>query len=486
MSPEQMLAYTEARPAETDRLRRRYVLSRSLAFLIAALLLSLSLAACGGGGKDAAPGGETPGATSAGGTVAIDLWHAEPAANLDTLERLASRYNASQDEVRVRPIYQGTIQEVTAKLLTSLSSGQAPAIALLVEADAQKMIDSGAVAPAQDFVDRENYDLSDLNKTLVGLYTAEGKLWGMPFCAGMGLLYYNKVTFREVGLDPERPPRDLEEVRQYSEKILKRDSSGQVVRSGIALDISDWTERMAAEHDDLFVDNENGHEGRATKVLFDNDTGRWFFQWWHDMVDEGLAFNVGRNPTWADGLMAIASGRAAMTFSYSSALRSVIDVLEKGVEGVEIGVGALPGVPGGTGYPLLINRGLWIINLRPVEEQEAAWKFVKWLMEPEQQAEWFAGSGYLPTSHAALDLPAARDVTAKYPQFQVPVELYLNSPTTPAALGALLGPFAQVREEIMSAVEAMLSGAKDPDQALEDAAAESNRIIEEYNQRVKD
>jgi sn-glycerol 3-phosphate transport system substrate-binding protein len=124
--------------------------------------------------------------------------------------------------------------------------------------------------------------------------------------------------------------------------------------------------------------------------------------------------------------------------------------------------------------------------VRPEEEQEAAWKFIKWLVEPEQQAEWFVGSGYLPASHAAVDVPAARDVIAKYPQFQVPLDLYLNSPATPAALGALLGPFRQVREELSRAVEAMLSGAKDPDQALEDAAAESNRIIEEYNQRVKD
>jgi len=461
--------------------------SRSLALLIAVLLLSLSLAACGGGSEEATPSAETPGAGPPTETVTIDLWHSETAANLDTMERLVSRYNASQDEVRVRSSYQGGPADLMAKLLTSLGSRQVPAVALLDEPEPQKMIDSGAVAPVQDFVDREDYDLSDLNETLVRSYTAEDKLWGMPFCAGMGLLYYNKVVFREVGLDPETPPRDLEEVRQYSEKILKRDASGNVVRSGIATDVQDWTERILAEHDDLLVDSENGHEGRATKVLFDNDTGRWFFQWWHDMVDEGLAFNVGRNPTFADGLMALASGRAAMTFSYSSALRSVIDALEAGVQGVEIGVGGLPGVPGGTGAPYLINRGLWILNLRPEEEQEAAWKFVKWLTEPEQQAEWFAGSGYLPASHAAVDLPAAREVVAKYPQFQVPLDLYLNNPATSAAQSvALLGPFPQVREELLRAVEAMLAGAKDPDQALEDAAAESDRIIEEYNRRVED
>jgi sn-glycerol 3-phosphate transport system substrate-binding protein len=461
-------------------------MSKPRALMIAVLFLSLSLAACGGGGEEAKPTGETPGASPTGGTVTIDFWHSETAANLDTLERLVSQYNSSQDEVRVRISQQGNNEELMAKLTASLNSREVPALAYLVEADTQKMIDSGAVAPIQDFVDREDYDLSDLNETLVKFYTAEGKLWMMPFCGGVPLLYYNKVVFREVGLDPETPPRDLEEVRQYSEKILKRDGAGNVVRSGIALDLGQWQERMVADHDELLVDNENGHEGRATKVLFDNDTERWFFQWWHDMVDEGLAFNVGRNPTYADNLLAMATGRAAMTFSFSSALRSVIDALEAGVEGLEIGVAGLPGVPGGTGHPLLIERGLAIFNLRPEEEQEAAWKFIKWLVEPEQQAEWFAGSGYLPVSGAAVDLPAARDVVAKYPLFQVALDLYLSSPTTPAALGALLGPFWQVREALDTGVEAMLAGAKEPDQALEDAAAESNRIIEQYNERVED
>jgi sn-glycerol 3-phosphate transport system substrate-binding protein len=462
-------------------------MSKHCAFLILVLAFLLAATACGGGGEKAPPTGETPGASPAGGTVTIDLWHSETAANSDTLERLISRYNSSQDEVKVQSSFQGGPADLMAKVMASLGSRQVPAVALLDEPEPQMMIDSGAVVPVQDFVDREGYDLSDLNETLVRSYTAEGKLWGMPFCAGMGLLYYNKLTFREVGLDPEQPPRDLEEVRQYSEKILKRDAAGNVVRSGIALDIQDWTERILAEHDDLLVDNENGHEGRATKVLFNNDTGRWYFQWWHDMVDQGLAFNVGRNPTFADGLMALPSGRAAMTFSYSSALRSVVDALAAGVQGVEIGVGALPGVPGGTGTPYLINRGLWILNLRPEREQEAAWKFVKWLMEPEQQAEWFAGSGYLPVSRAAVDLPASKEVIAKYPQFQVPLDLYLNNLTTSAAQSvALLGPFPQVREELLRAVEAMLAGAKSPDQALEDAAAESDRIIEQYNQRVKE
>jgi sn-glycerol 3-phosphate transport system substrate-binding protein len=458
---------------------------KSLLSLVAVLLLSVTLGACGGG-EEGTSTPETPGASPAGGTVAIDLWHSESAANQDTLQRLISRYNSSQDEVKVQAFFQGTDEELMAKLVTSLGSGQVPAVAILSELDTQMMIDSGDVTPVQHFIDREGYDLSDLDEKSVQEYTVQSKLWAMPFSSGVPLLYYNKVTFREVGLDPDKPPQDLEELRQYSEKLLKRDASGNVVRSGIALDNQEWTQRTLALHGDLLVNNNNGRDGHATRVLFDNDTGRYFFQWWHDMVEQGLAFDVGRNLTYADGFLAMVSGRAAMTFSYSNALRSVVDALEKGIQGVEMGVAPVPGAPGSTGAPLLFGRVFWILNLRPEREQEAAWKFIKWLMEPEQQAEWFAGTGYLPTSHSAVDLPAAKEVIAKYPQFQVPLDLYLESPMTPATLNALIGPFWRVQETLHQGADAMLSGAKDPDQALEDAAADANRIIEEYNQRVND
>jgi sn-glycerol 3-phosphate transport system substrate-binding protein len=446
----------------------------------------VTLGACGGGEKST-PTAETPGASPPAGPVDIDFWHSEVAANQETISRLVDRFNASQNEVKVHASFQGTYDDAMAKLVASLPTHQVPAVAFLGDTYTQMGIDSGAAAPIQDFVDRDGYDLSDLDPKGIESFTVQGKLWAMPFAMEVALLYYNKVAFREVGLDPERPPQDLEELRQYSERLLKRDGSGNVVRSGLALDIAMWTAGMLAEHGDLLVDQSNGHDGRATKVLFDNDTGRWFFQWWHDMVDEGLAFNVGRNPTMVEGFVAIASARAAMTFSYSGALRSVIDALEAGEPGaqnIEIGVSRLPGVPGGTGQTGFSSYGLWILNVRPKAEQEAAWKFIKWLMEPEQQAEWFASSGYLPVSRSAVNLPVAQDVLAHYPRFQVPFDLYLNAPANPATEGTILGPFQKVREAVYRGVEEMLSGIKDPQQALTDAAERATKELQDYNSRV--
>jgi sn-glycerol 3-phosphate transport system substrate-binding protein len=418
------------------------------------------------------------------GPVQIEIWHSEPAANEDTLKRMVDRFNASQDEVRVRPVYQGSPDDVMTKLMASTGSGRVPAIVFTTEPFIQRLIDSGSVTPVQDFVDRENYDLSDLDERAVQSYSLQGKLWGMPFCVDIPLLYYNKLVFEDVSLDPERPPQSLEELRQYSQEILKRDASGNVERSGVSIAVTLWTEQVFAQQGDLLVDMNNGHDGRATKVLFDDDTGRRFFQWWHDMVDEGLAFNVGRNPSGADNYLAVASGRAAMTFGYAGALRSLVNALEEGMEGIEIGVGPVPGFADGTGSTLLLGHGLWILNLRPQEEQEAAWKFIRWLMEPEQQAEWFAGSGQLPVSRSSVDLPAAREVVAQYPLFETALELYLGVPANPASLGAILGPFPEVREAIEDGAEQMLVGGRDPIEALQDAAERANQAIEKYNVRV--
>ena len=459
---------------------------RLLLSLAVALLCPAILAACGGG-EESAPTAETPGATRPAGPVTIDLWHSEVASNQEAVNGLVDRFNASQNEVKVRASFQGTYDDAMAKLVAALSTGNVPAIMFPGDTYMQMMIDSGAVAPIQEFVDRDDYDLSDLDEKGVQFFTSQGKLWAMPFTMEIPMLYYNKVAFREVDLDPEKPPQDLEEVRQYSETLLKRDGAGNVTRSGLAIDIARWPERVLAEHGDLWVDNANGRDGRATKVLFDNETGRWFWQWWHDMVESGLAFNVGRNPSMADGLLAIASGRAAMTFANTGALRSVLDVLATGVEGVEIGISRLPGAPGSAeDTTCMTSYGLWILNVRPKEEQEAAWKFIKWVMEPEQQADWFAGSGYLPVSRSSVDLPAAQETVARYPLFQTAVDLYLNAPATPETLMAALGPVKKVDEAVYTGVEEMLSGVKDPEAALEGAAAGSNDAIEAYNRQMED
>jgi sn-glycerol 3-phosphate transport system substrate-binding protein len=321
-----------------------------------AAVLSLALTGCGGGGE---PAGEE----AAPGPVNITFWHSEIASANDNLVKLVERFNASQNEVMVEPIYQGNDSELTLKLIASMPSGNVPTVAYMSEPYTQPMIDSGEIVPIQQYIDRDKYDLSDFAPAAIAYYTVDDTLYAMPFAMTVPLMYYNKIPFREAGLDPDRPPKDLDEVREASEKLAQRDSAGNITRYGFALDIFSWyVEVMLAGADELWVNNDNGRAGVATEVAFDNDAGREFFRWWYDMVHDGLLLNVGRDPSGASALLAMGARKAVMTISISAAMRSIVDVLAQGIEGVELGVAPVPGIPGKVpeGSPGVYSRSLWI------------------------------------------------------------------------------------------------------------------------------
>jgi multiple sugar transport system substrate-binding protein len=49
--------------------------------------------------------------------------------------------------------------------------------------------------------------------------TFENRLYGVPLYADVSALFYNKDLFKRAGLDPDKPPMSLAEMRQYADKI---------------------------------------------------------------------------------------------------------------------------------------------------------------------------------------------------------------------------------------------------------------------------
>jgi sn-glycerol 3-phosphate transport system substrate-binding protein len=440
------------------------------------------LAACGGSEKAAQE-------TRPAGPVSITFWHSMTAANEKTLETLIQRFNASQNEVVVNPVFQGSYNDSLNKFLASLGrASELPALVQIEDISTQLMIDSQEITPVQDFIDKEDYDLSALEPRVLDYYRVGDSLYSMPFNVSNPVLYYNKTDFREVGLDPEKPPQTLEEVKAYSEKLLKKDSSGNITRSGISLEISPWYfEQMLAKAGALYINNGNGREARATEAVFNGPEGKAIFEWWADMTESGLAFNVGRNPSGADHLLAINSGRASMTVGSSAALRSVFDIIEAGgAEGIELGVAPMPGPQSEEGGIVVGGASLWIVKARPEAEQEAAWKFIKFLAEADQQAEWYAGSGYFPIRSDAFDLPVAKEAEAEYPYLRVAPQQLQEGARNRATQGAIMGPFTKIRWEVIApAFESMLLTGTPPDEALDGAASEATALIKDYSERVK-
>lgn len=447
--------------------------------------LALVLSACSSdGGEKFTSDCPTGLAGEAGGPTPVLFWHAMTAANRDTIERMVGEFNASQDRVEVEAVFQGSYDDNTTKYFTALRGGDLPDIVQVEDTSVQRMVDSGSVARAQDCIDAEGYDVSDHLGRVISYYSIEGKLWPYPFNVSNPVLYYNKIAFEKAGLDPEKPPATLDEVRAYSQQLV---DSG-AVNHGMSFEIGGWFfEQWMAKAGELFVNNDNGRSARATSAMFDNETGRTLFRWIDDMIDDGLATNIGRNPTGADALLAIGSGDVAMTIGTSAAMRSVYGVLESGqFPDVRVGVGPMPGLQAEDEGGVEVGGGaLFVVNRSSDEKQEAARIFAKWLNEPEQQAEWHAGSGYIPVRRSAASLPAVTELWAEFPQFRVAYDQLNSGQDNAASAGTVLGPYSEVRDAMIAALEEMILQGKDPDAALKDAAAAADQAIEAYNSRIR-
>ncbi|MGZ4754510.1 MAG: ABC transporter substrate-binding protein [Acidimicrobiia bacterium] len=457
---------------------------RARLWLVVGVTLAVVLGACSGGGGSSSSSGSAgcplDALDQAKGPVTITFWHVQTRANLDELKRQTNAFNASQSKVRVKLVDQTGYKESLQKYRAGLSNGDLPDLAQFEETSVQTLLDSKSTVTMQDCVTRDHYKLTDFIPRTISYYTVGGKLRALPWPVSNPILIYNKDAFRRAGLDPDKPPATLDEVREMSRTIV----ATRAAKYGIALRTQDYfNEFFYAKAGQAYVNNDGGRKGRATKALLDNPTGKRIWTWWKDMVGSGLAFSTGSVEGNFDHLLAVGTGDAAMSIDASGALGPILQVVSSGqYPGVTIGAGPLPSLRPGGGVPVG-DGSLWISNRIAPAKQAAAWEFAKYLEAPEQQAALAAATGYVPVRQSAVRFPEVQAFWAKEPAFRVPYDQLLK-PGGRAANGSVIGNYQGVRDAVRDGLTAMLTQGKSVDDALADAQRNADAAIQDYNARV--
>jgi len=448
-----------------------------------AIAVAVVAAACGG-----APGGSAGGDQSAlapGKDVKpaakITWWHAMSGINGEALNKVVTNFNNSQSNIKVEAVFQGSYDDLLSKLNTALASNAAPALVQVYDIGQRYMYDSGQVVPMQAFIDRDKFDTSDFEPAVLNYYKYQDKLQSMPWNASSSIFYYNKDAFKEVGLDPEKPPVTFTEITEAAKKLTKKDASGQTVRYGFGPSIYGWFfEQLLATSGSLYADNGNGRDDRASKLVFNNAAGKAILDWWKAGIDGGYFYNPGIDN--AGATTAFQAGKTAMYLESSAALRGNINTAK-----FQVGTGlfARPDSRPKDGGNIIGGASLYIMKSRPPEEQQAAWEFVKYAMTPPVQAQWQSDTGYYAIRKSAYNEAPAKEWATKYPGFQTPVDQIRNSPQNRFTNGAVLGIMPQARARTQKMIESVLLGQATSQAALDAAVTEMNEAIDKYNKANK-
>ena len=416
----------------------------------------------------------------------ITFWHGLNVDNETAIQRAVDAYNSSQDRVRVRAENQGGYEETIDKYFQS-GVDDRPAVVMFPDYSTQRAIDSRAIVPVGACTNADEYELSTFQPSTIAAYSAAGVQWGMPFNVSNPVLYYNRNVFVAAGLDPDRPPQSLEQLRDYSQQIVDSGAAAY----GIALDSGSdsgggwYIEQWFANMGELYADNGNGRLAPATRVLYDGPAGVRMLTYVQQLITDGLAFYVGDNAGGADQLFKLADPAepAAMAIGTSAGLGTILNVLAGGLVpdlGPEdVGIGPLPG-PGPAPTALVGGAALYVTEGKSDVEIAAAWDFIQFMVSPETQSTFASETGYAPVRAEALEIEPALRVYAADPRFRVGFDQLVASPDSPALQGPILGPQREIRTITARAVAEVFAGG-DVQAALTNAAAQANDLLAAYN-----
>ncbi len=436
---------------------------------------------------DTLPDCPTDALASATGPVNLTFWHGMSGPLADELQRLADGYNASQSKVHVTLI-EASYEQTIDKYLQS-GQGSRPDLVQMPEYMVQTMVDTQSAVPVEACINSSGYDTSAFLPTGLGAYATQGVQWSMPFNISNPVLFYNKKMFAAAGLDPEKPPVSIDDLRTDSEAIVSSGAAtyGLALDSGFDSGGGWYIEQWFAKAGEFYADNQNGRTARATKVLYNNAAGQSLLTSMQSLLNDGLAVNVGDNAGGIDNLLKLAdnSQPAAMTIATSAAIGGVLAVLAGGqfpqISSADLGVGAMPG-PGGKPGALVGGASLWVVDTGDDARTAAAWDFITYLTAAQQQSEWSAATGYVPVRTDALTLDPLSTTMATDPRFEVAYDQLLASPDVPTSVGPIVGPLREVRTVTAQGVAAIFNGA-DVASTLAASAAQADALIADYNSR---
>src|SRR5215472_14852095 len=201
--------------------------------------------------------------------IEIQWWHAMGGQLGDKVNEITTKFNASQSEYKVVPVFKGTYTETMTGAIAAFRAGQQPDIVQVFEVGtATMMAAKGAVYPVWKLMEDtgETFDPKGFLGAVYGYYsTPDGKLLSMPFNSSTPVFYWNKDAFQKAGLDPAVPPKTWPEVAEDAKKLL---AAG--FQCGFSSSWQTWIqlENLSAWHNQPFATKENGFAGLDTELAF--------------------------------------------------------------------------------------------------------------------------------------------------------------------------------------------------------------------------
>lgn len=412
--------------------------------------------------------------------VNVDFWHAMTGKNAEMVQSICDKFNASQADYKVTPVFKGTYIDTMNAGIAAFRAGQAPGIIQVYEVGTQTMMTAKAVKPVYKLMaeNKVKFDPKAYIPTITGYYsTSKGEMLSMPFNSSSPVMYYNKDAFRKAGLDPEKPPVTWPEFFEVAKKLKASGMEG-----GFSTNWISWIqlENFSAWHNLPFGTKANGFNGLNAELTFNGPLQKKHLQTIFDLSKD-KTFIYGGRENKANPLFS--SGQVGMHFESIGGYANFKNTCK-----FEFGVARLPYYPEVKGAPqnsIIGGASLWVFNGKQPAEYKAIANFFAFISTAEIQAMWHQGTGYLPITKAAYELTKSQGFYKTNPGPEVAILQLLNKAPTDNSMGLRFGYMPQIREVEDQTWEDILAGKISVSDGLDKMVKEGNLKLREFERLNK-
>jgi multiple sugar transport system substrate-binding protein len=380
--------------------------------------------------------------------------------NAAMVDMLVEAWNTKNPECAIELTYIPHT-EMVGKIAQGIASGDVPDLM------GMDLIYAPQFEQAEQLVDLTDRiadwpELATASQGHMTVATYEDRLYGVPLYADVSALFYNKDLFEQAGLDPDKPPTSLAELREYADQItaLGGDIKGYYLPGNCAgCNIFTVGPLMWASGAEI----EAAEAGDEPLV---GDGVKQVLQFARDMVQAGNVDEAAQSENGETFHLQFGSGTLGMmgtgNFNITLAREQNPDM--------NFGIALLPGVEPSSAASFI--GGDLVVVPRGSDRVDDAVNFMKFLLSDEVQVEVYAKALNLTTRSDMVDNeyfeaePLVQDVAKALDVGRTPYTLtffeQINSPQ---------GPWLQMLQRAYYTDD-------DLDTVIADAKEEMKRIAE--------
>lgn len=381
--------------------------------------------------------------------VVLQLWSEQDQTGVEGT--FATEFSEMDNGITVE-IRQVQFDDLVAETLRAFATGQNPDVIGIDNPDHAAFASRGAFLDLSDRIEAsEVIDLDSYFEGPIASLSWDGGVYGIPRASNTIALYYNEDMFEAAGLDPEAPPETWDELLEAARAL--NDPGSDVYGIAFSAKANEegtfqflpWLQMKGGSFERV-----NG-PGAAEALSF-----------WKTLLDEGLASPDTLTRGQWDSTGTFNGGNAAMVISGPWEMTRMAEDAE-----FDWGVALLP-LPE-EGAPRASALGDFNLAVfADTEHPDEAFAFLEYV---HSQADRLWPEFTRMPSRSDVELASTGDpqIDAATPVFVEQLESARNRGPHPE--------WPRISKAIQTAIQAALTGQKEPQEALDDAQAEIDGIL---------